>query len=270
MQNRHINLIAYNNFEKLQNFKSDLNSYRQEKLNSAKEHVDFIRYNFPNKRIAVLELGSGNSKTLYALERENVLKKGYGIEISTSRFDFAELWKKDWNFKNVENINKNILELNFDDFGNIDLCFCVDVAFQFLEPIDKQRTLEILNNIYRSLNVGGKVIIELYDYERILMCLENGNVKLWEEFPPPDPWRFSLCNYIYDHENRFLTMGKIFIKRDEFGFDESTLTLRIYKEDEFKGMLKDIGFKNIEIYYSWDREKYKQKDGEYIVVGEKQ
>lgn len=152
---KHINLIAYDNFEQVDNLKDRMNEYRQNKLDSAKGHVNFIKNHFPRKQITVLELGSGNSKTLFALEKAGILKRGYGIEISKSRFEFAELWKKDWGFKRVENINANVMDVNFKDFEDFDLCFCVDLAFQFFEPTEKGKAFEILKKVNKKLRGGG-------------------------------------------------------------------------------------------------------------------
>jgi len=268
MSNNHINLIAYDHFEKLENFGDRIDEYRQSKLDSAKGHVNFIKNYFSGKQISVLELGSGNSKTLFALEKAGILRKGYGIEISKFRFEFAQLWKKEWDFKRVENINANVIDINFEDFEDFDLCFCVDLAFQFLEPIEEGKAFEILKNINKKLR-GGGIILELDGCDRILSRIRNGNVKLWEEFSLPDPWRYSLWDCTYDSENKFLKWKKIFIKRNEFGFSDSSVILRVYKKDEICSLLENAGFKKVELYADWEGTDFKDDTFEYIVVGSK-
>jgi len=89
------------------------------------------------------------------------------------------------------------------------------------------------------------------------------------KFSPPDPWRYSLWDYAYDYKNRFLTFKKIFIKRDEHVFSESTVMLRIYKKDEIGALLKKVGFKKVEFYSGWDRSPFRDDTFEYIIAGSK-
>lgn len=94
-------------------------------------------------------------------------------------------------------------------------------------------------------------------------------MKLWEEFSPPDPWRFSLWDCTYDSKNKILKWKKIFIKRNEFGFSESSVILRVYKKDEICNLLENAGFKKIELYSDWKGTDFKDDTFEYIVVGSK-
>ena len=76
----HPNLLAYKDYEVF-NSEKDLKAYRNSKLESVKKNVHFIEENF-NKKVRVLEIGSGNSKFLYALDNKNLLESGYGVEVS--------------------------------------------------------------------------------------------------------------------------------------------------------------------------------------------
>jgi len=267
--NKHVNLIAYDDFEKLENIDKDIKEYRQAKFDSASQHLNFIRRCFPNKKITVVELGSGNSKTLFALEKEGILKLGYGLEISKSRFKFAEAWKNDWGFRRVKNINADILEINFKKLGKFDLCFCADFTFQLLGPVNAQKPAEILNNIYTNLAPNGKIILELDGFERIISIIKNGNIKFWEEFSFPDPWRFSLWDCKYNWQKKFLAIEKIFIKRNQYGFSKNTTILRVYKRDEICQLLRNAGFKKIKLFSSWRNKNFKNDGSKYIVMGEK-
>ena len=268
MNNEHINLIAYDDFEKLENLGDKIDEYRQSKLESAQGHVNFIKNYFPNKQITVIELGSGNSRTLFALEKAGILKKGYGLEISKTRFEFAELWKREWDFRCVENINTDATTMSFGDIKeNIDLCFCVDLAFQFFEPMGKNKAFTILGKIQEKLQPKGIIILELDGFDRVLSRIRNGNVKLWEEFPSPDPWRYSLWDCQYDFGDKFMQLKKSFIRRNGFGLSESSVMLRVYNKDEICSLLKNAGLKNIKLYSDWNGANFIDDTYEYIVVG---
>jgi len=269
MKKKHINLATYDDFERLTTFDDEIDAYRSSKLQSAKDHVGFIKTLFPNRKVTVLELGSGNSKTLFALEKAGVLKKGYGVEVSNSRYEFAELWKKEWGFKLVENLNEDVVEIDFQAFENFDLCFCVDLAFQFFEPIKKDAPRTILKVIYKKLAAGGKIVLELDGCERIVNRMMNNNVRLWEDFPPPDPWSYSLWDCSLDPQKTFLKWKKIFIKRDGSGLSENTMIIRVYKKNDIRKLLQEAGFSKIDVYANWKGKKFKDDAGEYIIVATK-
>ncbi len=267
MKKKHINLVTYDDFERLDGFAGGMENYRRSKLKSAEGHVSFIKKLFPKKKITVLELGSGNSKTLFALEKAGVLGKGYGLEVSKSRYKFAELWKKEGGFECVENKNVDVLAANLHEFKSIDLYFCVDLAFQFFEPIKKGSAKRILQDVYKQLEPGGKIILELDGCERILGRMRDGGVKLWEEFERPDPWQYSLWNCTFDSKNKCMQWRKVFIKRNEFGRSENKAVLRIYKKDDVKKLLKEVGFSKVDLYEDWKGRRFRDDKGEYIVVG---
>lgn len=267
MRQKHINTTTYDDFERLDSFAGEMEKYRRSKLKSAEGHVGFIKRLFPKKRISVLELGSGNSKTLFALEKAGVLEKGYGLEVSKSRYKFAELWKKEWGFTRVENRNVDVLKVDFQRYGNFDLCFCVDLAFQFFEPIERGSALRVLKSMYKQLIPGGKIVLELDGCERILSRMRNGTVRLWEEFAPADPWQYSLWDCSLDPKNNFMHWRKVFIKRNEFGRSENEAVLGLYKMDGIKKLLKEAGFSKIGFYGDWTEKEFRADTGEYIIVG---
>lgn len=269
MNRGHINFITHEGFERLENFSGKIEDYRRNKLKSAKDHVNFIRKQFPDKRITALELCSGNSRTLFALERSGILEVGYGVEISKSRFEFAQRWKKEWGFKRVVNIRGNVVNLDFEQLSDFSLCLCVDKAFQFFEPIKRGNALNILRKINKKLKKGGKIILELDGFGRIISKAENGNCKLWEEFPLLDPWRYSLWDCNYETGKKLLALKKIFIKRKELGFSEKSMILQVYKEGDIRSLLKKADFSKVALFADWKGGAFKNDAFSYIVTGTK-
>jgi SAM-dependent methyltransferase len=155
----HKNLNAYNGYELFYDY-DEIKKYRQSKLDDCEKNLKFIKCFFKEK-INILELGSGNSKLLYNLNSKNMLNFGYGFEISSDRFNFAENWKKDLKINNVKNICDNFLNLGKYNLSEIDLCYMPDLSFQFCEPISDGSEFDLLSAIYQSLKDNGKIIIEL-------------------------------------------------------------------------------------------------------------
>ena len=260
----HPNLLAYSDHE-IFDSEEGIAAYRSSKLAGVKKNISFVKNNF-DKKLRALEIGSGNSKFLYALELENMLTEGYGFEISKSRINFADEWKKDLGINNVYNIEENILQTKFDRLPFFDLVYCVDLAFQFLDPVEPGSDLRILKSIYQSLNRGGKVILELDCHQRLVDKMEDGKIKTWQEFDDSDPWQYLLwdCELKNDH----LALMKTFIKRDLSETSKSKVVLKNYQRSDILHLLFLSGFHNIQIFERWNRDGDLLED-EFIVIGEK-
>ena len=275
MNNIEINLSSYNNVEKITNFKnkSELNKYRNEKIKETIRHIKFIKKIIPQRKlkekIKVLELGSGNSKLLYQLDAQNWLKKGYGVEVSKSRYVFAENWKKDLKITNVENINQNFLKLKLDKFHGIDLFICVDIALQFLEPIQKNAVLKILKNIKNVLNKDGIIILELWSMNNILKKIkqEEGLFKTWSKFDESDPFSFVLESLEKD-KNEFVVWSKYFIHKHKSINNNRNIMKNILKPYSPK-VIKMAGFSKIQFFKNFELEKMDPNHDEYVVVAKK-
>lgn len=260
----HKNFIAYDNYEIFSNSFEE-NLYRESKLKSCDEQVNFIKKIIKKDKIVFLELGSGNSKMLFNLEKNKILDEGYGIEFSKSRFDFSEKWKKDYEFNNVFNFNEDFINFDYNSIKKIDVAFCVDLAFQFCEPIKEGSDIFLLKKIYNQLNEGGNIILELDGCNNIIETIPFSN-KIWEEFPESDPWRFSLwdCNY----NNSLLEWNKIFISR-KGEISETKITLKIYRKEEIYEILNKVGFVNINFYSNWSADRFENDKYNFIITGEK-
>ena len=260
----HPNLLAYDDHEVFDS-KENISVYRASKLKGVRKNISFIKNNF-DKKLRVLEIGSGNSKFLYALEIENMLDEGYGFEVSKSRNRFADEWKRDLGIENVHNIKEDILKTRFDRLPTFDLVYCVDLAFQFLEPIESEGDLKILKSIYGRLKNGGKVVLELDCHERLVNKMEDGKIKTWQEFKEPDPWQYLLWDCKL--KNNHLTLNKTFIKRNLSETSKSNVVLKNYQRSDILHLLFLAGFDNIQIFESWNKDDDLLED-EFIVIGEK-
>lgn len=74
------NLNSYDGVENLDRFTDkEFDEYCDEKLQGCLKHIAFIRNNISKEKLSVCEIGSGNSKLLYQLEKHNMLKSALGV-----------------------------------------------------------------------------------------------------------------------------------------------------------------------------------------------
>ena len=99
-------LNAYEGVESLHNFnEQSFKLYCENKTLECEKHLAFIRQ-FINKTFvgSVMEVGSGNGKLLYALERDGFISEAIGYELSSSRVHFANKFGELVGSKKVKNI----------------------------------------------------------------------------------------------------------------------------------------------------------------------
>ena len=129
--------------------------------------------------------------------------------------------------------------------------FCVDLAFQFIEPLQLGGDEKIVSDIFTTLKEGGKIVLELDGCKRMI-DYETGEKRIWEEFQETDPWRYSLWDCKYDSTSQFLEWNKTFINRRDMSItSNSSITLRIYSVPQVVGLLKRAGFVDIKYYKNW-------------------
>jgi SAM-dependent methyltransferase len=170
--------------------------------------------------------------------------------------------------ENVININDDFLNLKNYDIKNIDVCFLVDLAFQFAEPINYKSEIKILELIYQSLKNGGKIVLELDGCNKIIQNIKT-TTKIWEEFGGDDPWRYSLWECDYKKNNNFLKWKKTYISKDLSKTDFSEIVLKLYTKKTIKDLLLKVGFKKIKFYNDWFGNKFINDKSEFIVVATK-
>ena len=261
----HVNNLAYEGHEVFSS-EVEIRNYRRAKMDEAQSKVNRIKALF-DKKINVLDVGSGNSKLLYALDQAGILNEGYGIELSKSRYEFANKWKDDLDIDNVTNINKDIFSCDLKSLPKFDLIFCADLVFQFFEPIKEGNGVRFLNDVYDRMNEGAVVILELDDHNEIIECMHNNEAKIWKELEEPDPWRYLLWDCKY--KNSSIVMNKIFVNRTTPEVSKSSVVLRSYTRSESVDLLKSVGFVDVKLFEYYDKPLDLSED-EFITIGKKE
>jgi SAM-dependent methyltransferase len=244
------NFRAYDGYEMLGSFTSEsFTRYCHEKLESCRIDVELIsRYCIhPRWTGAICEIGSGNSKLLYSLEREGLLERGLGIETSQSRHRFAEAFRRHVGSKKVTNLNANLFDV--EPKGEFDLVCGLDIVLQMIAPVSDDAEERLFSWISRSLKTGGHLVAELRDFQRqisIIKLTDDGSYRFWEEFPAPDPWRYNLNRLAFvDQSESDLVWEKDFLRRDSLEKSSTRCIFRPYSEVAFRTLITQHGFESV-------------------------
>lgn len=266
---RHVNLSSYEGVETLATFDDvSFGKYCKAKLASAQAHVDFLSTQLSLGQDArVCEIGSGNGRLLYALERAGMLSSGVGYEVSNTRHLFAQKFGAWLSSKQVVNKCSSVLDAPPEQ--NMDLVIGVDVVTCLIGPVAADAERGMTKWAFDSLKPGGRLVLELWDLSRRQRKIadDGGETRSFQEFPAEDPWEFVLETLRLD-QNRDIVWNKLFLRRGSRERSVKEMVLRSYPKPRAEEMLRAAGFEGVRFFDAW-RPDVPMVDGEYIVVASK-
>jgi len=256
---------AYAGVEELDSFESPaaLDEYRASVLGRTRPQADFLIGRLPDPA-AILEIASGNGRLLVELAGREAVSEGVGLDIAASRIEFARRWAKERGHETLRFEEADALEIELDAEA-YDAAICITGAFGYFEPAEPGSAATLASKLHGALRPGGLLCIELYPSPgyRHLAEAAGGEVRLWTELPPEDPWRFYLSHVIVD--GPVLTHEKTFIHRETGEVDTGrTERLQLYSPREIADLLEGAGFEAVEAHDGWTGDPY--RDGESMVV----
>ncbi len=264
MKTNRINFDSYSQVESLESFKDgkELDSYRNERLSKYREYVNFFQNHSEHVNgLRVVEIGSGSSALLYAMEQRGLLLESVGIDASLSRYKFAEKWKEDWGFTKVKNVNNEFMKVSLSK-NYYDLYLVVDNTFSYLYPESREFPFELLRQAYNCLKKGGFLVIEISNYTSFLVTHDQ---RTWVRLPPSNPFRYALYHKSYLQRDNLVKSESIYISRE--GQEKSKIELSyVYNVDSLSRLLSESRFKVKGIYCNFNSSPFIQEDSPCLIV----
>lgn len=260
-----VNFKAYDAVEAIDNFSSEeeIAAYRKRRIDRYAPVVSFITKRsppLPSSGLSVVEVGSGSSALLYALAEKACLGNAVGIELSRSRFEFAEGWKADAGYDVVRNVNQNFIDVDLAREA-FDWFVVIDNTFTYLHPEDQTYPGKLLQRAFASLRDGGCLLLDFINYAKRDPDVE---MRQWNAFPKTDPFSYALYSTrISDGINITET---IFIKRDGGAESIKVELSKVYGLADLESLLGDNGFRVSEVYSGFEVQPYQEKLSERLLV----
>jgi SAM-dependent methyltransferase len=266
VKNIHVNYTAYEGVENLERFsEKTLIDYFNDKLTSCSKHISFIKNFFPNRKLKILEVGSGSGKLLFRLEQEKILEIGIGFELSSSRCSFANRFSNYLNSSLVHIYNEDFLT-NKTITQKFDIIIGIDVVINLIGAININYIDIFFSLALKKLNKRGKIILESITLKREIDAIkksENAIYYTWKRFLDSDPFKYGLDEMSLDTKKN-LIWKKYFISRNN------------EKEEKFVNALMPISKKGmlliakkysleVEFYDNW-QDNDDTSDQEFIAV----
>jgi 2-polyprenyl-3-methyl-5-hydroxy-6-metoxy-1,4-benzoquinol methylase len=190
-------------------------------------------------KMKILDLGCGPG--LYA---ELFAQKGHsitGVDFSENSIQYAIKQAKEKQL-DIEYINKNYLELDFD--SQFDLVILIYLDFCVLLPAERDK---VLKNIYRALKKGGLFICDVVNEKNID---KKAILKSWEVqksgFWKPTPYIVLTNGYHYP-EAKVLAEHHTVISENDI-VDTYIFWSHYYEKDHLVSILESKGFTHIKNY----------------------
>lgn len=183
-----------------------------------------------------------------------------GIELSKTRFDFAEHWKFNDGYHSVENINKNVADIDIPP-SKFDWFIIIDNTLTYLHPENSDYPKQLLLRAFKALCGGGCILLDFFNYSKRIPGIELQN---WNTFPKTDPFAYAL--YSNRIENGINTSKTIFIKRNGGGEQIKIEFSKVYSLDEISQLLNECGFRMEETFCNFDELPYLEKSSERLVL----
>lgn len=237
-------------------------AYRAAMLARSAEQGDFLSARLDHA--SVLEAGCGNGRLLIELARRGSLREGLGIDLASSRIQFARRWVQQERLEELRFEVADVLELLLPTAA-YDAIICITGAFAYFEPVRTSSGAAVLRDWATALRPSGLLVLELYPHPEIVRLLEvdPGPLRLWQELGPEDPWRFYLSELRI--ENGILVHDKTFIHRATGEVDAGRRErLMLYSEQQIRELLIGAGLTEVACREGWSDRPYAQ--GEVMVV----
>jgi len=268
-----LNLAAYADVEAESNYATpeSLRNYRALLLQKSVPVADFIgRLPRKNRKLHVLELCSGSSRLLYALNERGILAEGYGVEVSQSRHEFAETWKKDLSACNVHNLLCDVGEYHFRH-DRLDVAVLIDGALSYLYPCDPKLPTRVLCELQNRLVAGGKIVMEfdLLPKEHVEVMHREGRRRTWNKGDERDAFGYALYQVEpVDWDHMVFQNTSIYLPRTTAPEKVKQEIYKYYSTQELAALLDEVGF-DVEYFGSFGAEAYTPQSKALIAVATK-
>jgi SAM-dependent methyltransferase len=259
---------AYEGVEHPESFSSNgaLATYRESVLLKTDEQADFIERELQQGAGSLIEVGCGNGRLAIALAQRAAITGGLGLDLASSRIDFARAWAADLGLADRLSFEVDDATSRELDAGEHALAAVITGTLGYLDAYVPGSSRRLLTRLADSLSSGGLLVLELYPHPRLRRLLDagDGHIKTWLELSPGDPWRFYLSDYRLEPGD-VLVHDKTFVHRTDGSIDEGRCErLVLHTPETISALLLECGFSTVRCFEGWSPDEY--RGGELLVA----
>jgi SAM-dependent methyltransferase len=243
------NVSAYDEVEAMANYatQSELEAYRRERLDKYEPYVCLFRaLGTPTGGLRVVDVGSGSSAFLYALERADVLQSGLAIERSATRHEFAERWRQDEGFHRVTNVRANFADVQLEPAA-YDRISVIDETYLYLRPQDDAYPAVLLAAARDALAPGGTLVMDFRNDEPLVANMAPRGREFTVDLPTTNAFASASYRQLPSADRRLLRNESTYLARDGTTREKVEIT-EVCDVPALAGRLSDAGFAAVTVY----------------------
>jgi SAM-dependent methyltransferase len=231
---------------------AELAAYRSALLERTAVQAAFVAERLP-PAARVAEVGTGNGRLLIAMAQRGVIAAACGTDLSESRIAFARDWAS---AAGTPGLTFEVADVLADPLPTgCDAVICITNAFAYFDAIEPGTAARAAVAMREALAPGGLLVLEVYPHAELRRLVEaqgSGTLRVWEELPADDPWRFYLSDYVLEPDTGVLHHRKVFVHRTAGTVDDSRREhLRLYEPKELRSEIAEAGFADVELFDGW-------------------
>ncbi len=233
-----LNIVIERSIIMKRNFYESINEYYDNIFPLNEKQVEFVKGEFGDISSKLIEVGCANGKLTNALSEYNIM--GVDLEesfIKEARKRYSSIRFEELNMLDIQSLNER-----FDgiiSFGNT------------LVHLTEKDIKTFVHRAYEALNQKGKLLIQTLNYDYIL---DDEIYTL-----PVIDNELITFERSYQIKDEFLFHTKLTIKPSNEVIDNKIVLTPIRKKS-LVNILKEAGFKKINVYSSFDKKEYNCKD----------
>lgn len=243
------NVSAYDEVEAMSNYatQSELEAYRRERLNKCKPYVRLFRaLGAPTSGLRVVDVGSGSSAFLYALERAGMLQSGLAIERSATRHEFAERWREDEGFRRVTNVQANFAGVELESAA-YDRISVIDETYLYLRPQDDAYPAMLFAAARRALAPGGTLVMDFRNDAPVVAEMAPDGLEFTVDLPETNAFASASYRQLPSVDRRLLRNESTYLARDGTTREKVEIT-EVCDVPALAASLSDGGFAAVTVY----------------------
>ncbi len=205
----------------------------------------------------ILDLPSGYGRHSIALAQE-------GFEVTGSELNSVHLNKAIQNTEkagvNVDFVKENMIDISYDK--EFDAAINMFYSFGFFDTDEENN--KVLKNFYNALKPGGKFLFHTdvniprimsgkYREDETRQLVSGKSLRIIDKYDPTDK-----------------RIHGTWVIKDKDGKEEKKdYSVRVYTQEEFIDLCKQIGFTEFETYSDWSGAPYSEDSEDMIIVAKK-
>jgi|LULF01.1.fsa_nt_gb 2-polyprenyl-3-methyl-5-hydroxy-6-metoxy-1,4-benzoquinol methylase len=221
---------------------STLNS--EDLRSQAKYEVSFIKKTLAlPKQSIILDVPCGTGRHSYLFAKHGF--KVTGVDISESCIEIA---KKQWSHDNCTYQVGDMSNLN-DFYGQYDVVLNLFTSFGYFNTDTQNK--KVLKEFYNTLKPGGKLVIHLINRDWLLNVYREND---WCETKD----KYILNKRSYNSKNHYNEAWMTVVDKKTKEEKNYYHKCRLYSKGEMVSLLKDVGFKMINVFGDCKGNKFKK------------